>query len=370
MTTLELIPSLLRASLEGNKKAIEASALMIVKKVRKDHPEIAEEIAKILAFSGAGVSPTRSLNLPPLPVDQESRYSLVEVDMPAEILPPILDEHIGQQISDFVKERGLVAEFMKANITPPNSLLMCGSPGVGKTYIARWISAQLNLPLITLDLASSISSYLGRSGQNIRSIFEYAKKQPSVLFLDEFDAIAKRRDDAGDLGELKRLVNVLLKEIENYPVTGILIAATNHPELLDKAIWRRFDRALVIPMPDTTERERLIERQLDIFASKIPSETLTYVAAHTHGVNAADICKLCEHIKRQFILCPDSPSKVIVLSELFKIVQPDSKEDKIRICKQLKAEFPNLTQREISKVTNIPLATVSRYLSSNKGGKE
>lgn len=369
MTTLELIPSLLRASLDGDKKTVEASALMIVKKIKKENPEIAEEIAKILAFSGAGISPTRSLNLPPLPVDQESRHSLVEVEMPTEILDPILDEYIGQQIADFVRERGLIAEFVKANIIPPNSLLMCGSPGVGKTYIARWISAQLNLPLITLDLASSISSYLGRSGQNIRSIFEYAKTQPSVLFLDEFDAIAKRRDDAGDLGELKRLVNVLLKEIENYPVTGIIIAATNHPELLDKAIWRRFDRALTIPMPDITEREHLLLRHLDDFATKIPKETLIYVATHTQSINAADICKLCEHIKRQFILNPNTPSKIIVLSELLKIIQPEGKEDKILICKQLKEEFPNLTQREISKITNIPLTTVSRYLGSNKGGK-
>lgn len=363
MNALELVPQLVRASFEGNKKMIEATALMIIKKIKKDYPNVAEDIAKVLSYADAGASPARALNLPPLPVDQESRYSLIEVETPQNIEIPILDEYTWQQILDFIKERELISQFLQAGIVPPNSLLMCGSPGVGKTYIAHWIAAQLNLPLLTLDLATSISSYLGRSGQNIRSIFEYAKAQPSVLFLDELDAIAKRRDDAGDLGELKRLVNVLLKEIENYSTSGMIIAATNHPELLDKAIWRRFDRILTVPMPEAPEREKLLYRHLDSYANLTGKTTIDYIVSHTHNVNAADICKLCEHIKRQFLLNPDTPAKLIMLSELFKISPLLSKNDKIHICKELKTEFPQITQREISKITQIPLTTVSRYLS-------
>lgn len=363
MHVLELLPQLVRASFEGDKKMIEATALMIIKKIKKEYPVVAEDIAKVLSYADTGSSPTRALNLPPLPVDKETRYSLVEVETPLNIATPILDEYTWQQISDFIKERELIAQFMQAGIVPPNSLLMCGSPGVGKTYVAHWIAAQLNLPLLTLDLATSISSYLGRSGQNIRSIFEYAKAQPSVLFLDELDAIAKRRDDTGDLGELKRLVNVLLKEIENYPTSGVIIAATNHPELLDKAIWRRFDRTLTVPMPEAQEREKLLYRHLDSYANLIGGTTIAYVVSHTHNVNAADICKLSEHIKRQFLLNPNVPTKLIVLSELFKVSPPLSKDDKIRICKEIKFEFPQTTQREISKITQIPLTTVSRYLS-------
>lgn len=363
MNVLDLIPQLVRASFDGDKKMIEATALMIIKKIKKEFPNIAEEIAKSISCANTGVSQTRALNLPPLPVDKESRYSLVDVETPMNVASPILDEYTWQQISDFIKERELLAQFIQAGITPPNSILMCGAPGVGKTYIAHWIAAQLNLPLLTLDLATSISSYLGRSGQNIRSIFEYAKSQPSVLFLDEFDAIAKRRDDAGDLGELKRLVNVLLKEIENYPTSGVIIAATNHPELLDKAIWRRFDRTLKIPIPDAPERKKLLHRHLDSFANHIDEKTISYIVSHTNNVNAADICKLSEHIKRQFLLNPQCPAKIIVLSELLKVSPPQNKDEKIRICKELKAEFPQLTQREISKITQIPLTTVSRYLS-------
>lgn len=181
-------------------------------------------------------------------------------------------------------------------------------------------------------------------------------------------AIAKRRDDAGELGELKRLVNVLLKEIEDYPVTSVIIGATNHPELLDKAIWRRFDRTLTVEMPEISERKQLLVRHLEGYADTVGRSIVDYIATTTDGVNSADICKLCEHIKRQFIIAPEVPAKIIALSELFKIKSPQDKDEKIRICNSLKQEFPYLTQRDISQITHIPLATVSRYLS--KGKKE
>lgn len=368
MDALELVPKLLRSGIDGDRKMMEATSLMIIKKIRKDYPHVADEISQILSYIGSSSAHARSINFPPLPVDKESRYALVNVEAPSFVLPPILNEYTQQQIRDFIRERNFLSQFIQAGITPPNSLLLSGQPGVGKTYIAHWISNQLDLPLVTLDLATSISSYLGRSGQNIRSIFDYAKAQSSVLFLDELDAIAKRRDDAGDLGELKRLVNVLLKEIEDYPVAGVIIGATNHPELLDKAIWRRFDRTLTIEMPEVPERKQLLARHLDGYADAIGKDIIDYIAIATNDVNSADICKLCEHIKRQLILTPGIPTKIIALSELFKIRALRDKDEKIKICNSLKKEFPHLTQRDISLITHIPLTTVSRYLS--KGQKE
>lgn len=372
METVELIPRLLQACIDGDTKMLEATAIMIIKKLRKENPNVAKDISQILAGLGAAHNnlSTRSIHFAPLPVDKESRYALVSSEEPLPIPDPILSPHTWKQISDFIKERELMPEFIEAGVVPPNSLLMSGQPGVGKTYIAHWISNKLKLPLVTLDLATSISSYLGRSGQNIRSVFDYAKEQPCVLFLDELDAIAKRRDDAGDLGELKRLVNVLLKEIENYPTTGVIIAATNHPELLDKAIWRRFDRAIEIPMPDIGERKKLLYRHLENYDKKIGENTLDYIASNSQAVNAADICKLCEHIKRQMILNPNRSPKIIALEELHRIINYDSKMQKEQICRELKKEFPNITQRDISQITNIPLSTVSRYLSKGReGGK-
>lgn len=366
MDVFDLVAKLIRSSLEFDKKAVEATALMIAKKIKKERPDTAAEITKSLSYSGYESSTARSIDMAPLPVDRETRYSLVKLIEPLEIPDPILDEYIRRQLDDLIKERGMIAQFLNEGIIPPNSLLLSGAPGVGKTYIAQWVSYKLNLPLVTLDLASAISSFLGRSGQNIRSIFEYAINQNAVLFLDELDSIAKRRDDASDLGELKRLVNVLLKELESCPITCVIIGATNHPELLDKAIWRRFDRSIIIPMPEGNERRLLIERHLGKLCQAISKDIIVYLSCNTKNINAADICKMCEHIKRQALINSTVDINLLSLIELFKIIHLESRTEKIQICQQLKNEFSNLSQREISQITRIPLASVSRYLTKQE----
>lgn len=364
--TLDLVARLVRSSLELDKKSVEATALMIAKKIKKERPDTAAEITKALLYSGYESPMARSLDMSPLPVDRETRYSLVKLSEPIEILDPILGEYVRRQLDDFIKEREMINKFLDEDIVPPNSILLSGAPGVGKTYIARWISHKLNLPLVTLDLASSISSFLGRSGQNIRNIFEYAINQNAILFLDELDSIAKRRDDASDLGELKRLVNVLLKELESCPSTCIIIGATNHPELLDKAIWRRFDRALTIPMPEENERMQLLQRHLGKLTQIIKKTIIEYLSRNTKNINSADICKTCEHIKRQVLINSDQNIDLLALGELFKVNQLEIRREKVAICKQLKKEFAKLSQREISQITQIPLTSVSRYLAKGK----
>ena len=112
-------------------------------------------------------------------------------------------------------------------------------------------------------LDTLISSLLGNTAKNIHKIFEYAKKQPCVLFLDEFDAIAKARDDQHELGELKRVVNSLLQNMDEYCQNGILVAATNHHELLDSAIWRRFQTVIEMPKPELSEIGKMINNLPD-----------------------------------------------------------------------------------------------------------
>lgn len=121
---------------------------------------------------------------------------------------------------------------------------------MGKTLTARWLAAKLEVLLYVLDLTAVMSSLLGRSGNNLRTALDFAKRSPCVLLLDEIDAIAKRRSDDTDIGELKRLVTVILQEVDEWPATGLLLAATNHPELIDPALWRRFDLVVEFKMPD------------------------------------------------------------------------------------------------------------------------
>ena len=129
------------------------------------------------------------------------------------------------------------------------SLLLYGPPGCGKTSIAYYLAHRLGLPLVTARLDALISSLLGNTAKNLRRVFDFANRQPCVLFLDEFDAIAKARDDQHELGELKRVVNSLLQNMDTYCQHGVLIAATNHQELLDDAIWRRFQTVIEVPKP-------------------------------------------------------------------------------------------------------------------------
>lgn len=360
--TYENVPKLVRAALNNDKKNVESIALLIGRQLKKESPDVSAEIMKILACSNTGSDVMRSIEMSPLPVDKETRSQLVKIEEPISIKNPIVEVSVAEKINHFLRERELVEVFLEKDVIPPNSILLHGKPGVGKTYIAKWLAYKLNMPIITLDLANSISSYLGRSGQNIKNIFQYAKEQNVILFLDEIDAIAKRRDDEADLGELKRLVNVLLKELEECPVTCVIIGATNHPELLDKAIWRRFDRSIEIPMPEIEQRRQLFERGLGNYFQGIDAPIIKILVDGTKDVSAADICKMCEHIKRKSIMYPEQSISTLALKEYCDYAGLKTKEQKITICKLLKSNSQKLSIAKISELTGIPVSSVGRYL--------
>ena len=358
----DYIPKLVRAALSNDKKNVEAISLMLGRSLKKDFPEVSAEIMKILSYSNGGVDVIRSLDIASLPRDKETRSRLVQIEEPIQRLNPILDDKTLSEIEDFIKERTMIEKFLSENVSPPNSILLHGKPGVGKTYIAKWLSYKLQMPMVTLDLANSISSYLGRSGQNIKSIFEYAKEQDVILFLDEIDAIAKRRDDASDLGELKRLVNVLLKELEDCPVTCVIIGATNHPELLDKAIWRRFDRNLEIMLPAEKQRVELLRRGFSDSFEEIQKDIIEMLVDDMDGTSAADICKFCEHVKRKKIINENYSITECILREYGTFVELTTKEQKKAFCKKIKEYNKKITIKEISEITGISQSSVDRYL--------
>ena len=361
MDAIDYVPRLISAGLNSDRKLIESVALTISRKLKKERPDLSVEIAEALALPGASPA-TRSVGSQVLPVDRETRMSLVDVEEPIEIEPPILASGAMDSLLDFIRERELIQQFYEDGIEPSNSVLFIGKPGVGKTYTAHWIAYMLDIPLVSLNLATSISSYLGRSGQNIKSVFDYTEAQPTILFLDEFDAVAKRRDDEGDLGELKRLVNVLLKEIESCPKSSVILAATNHPELLDRAMWRRFDRVLELDLPGINECSQLFERHLPADRYPISADIRSYMGKHCVGVSAADICKLCEQIKRKAVMDPTNDIDTVALKVLFKRIQPRDKPERVRASKALKSSCPKLTTREIAEIIGASAATVSRDL--------
>lgn len=217
---------------------------------------------------------------------------IVEVTMP-QIDPNqvILDPYSRDVIHSFIDSYTHRDLLLQSGLEVSNSLLLYGPPGCGKTTVAQCISSITGLPLVTARLDGLVSSLLGSTAKNIRKIFDYAAKRECILFLDEFDVIAKLRDDKNELGELKRVVNSLLQNIDGFNNDSILIAATNHHELLDPAIWRRFSTIVTLDKPQKREIECYLTTLLSNKSTNFASSEKKFerVVAAFEGLSYSDI---------------------------------------------------------------------------------
>jgi DNA-binding NarL/FixJ family response regulator len=238
--------------------AIEMRVRRFVSLVRPSDADLANTVMPLV--SGTTL---RRANFPAAPpVDSDTKLPLVRFESLEGAVPhPVLSDEVEKGVARLLRERRAADRLAAAGLVPVRSLLMSGPPGVGKTMTARWVARQLQLPLYTLDLASVMSSFLGRTGANVRAVLDHAQQEPCVLLLDEFDAIAKRRDDDSDVGELKRLVTVILQTIDDWTPISLLVAATNHGDLLDRAVWRRFDMTLDLKLPEPAQISGVIQQK-------------------------------------------------------------------------------------------------------------
>lgn len=290
---------LARLGLGGRSQDVQAYLRQIIRRIRPAEPNLAQRLSEVLALAPTALSPLRELGSAVVPVDADSRLALARSEYPVLVGdPPILSEDLKAKLEQVVAERSHLEALEAKGLGPTRSLLFVGPPGVGKTLSARWLASLLNRPLITLDLAAVMSSYLGKTGTNIRSLLDYAKSVESVLLLDEFDAIAKRRDDEGDIGELKRLVTVLLQEVDDWPASSLLIAATNHGDLLDPAIWRRFDDVLEFNLPPAEQRERALRLLFGEEAGEV-AEWVPVLAELWDNRSFSDLTRTIQWIRRR-----------------------------------------------------------------------
>jgi len=252
-----------------------------------------------------------------LPVDADSRFPLIEHVNMRELqeLPVLLSQDQWDVVNEFVSVAKSYAQLDAQGVVGPISLLMYGPPGTGKTRLARYIALELGLELYVARLDGLISSFLGSTSKNIRALFDFAAKTPCILFLDEFDAIAKLRGDSQELGELKRVVNSFIQNLDSLGPQSIVLAATNHQELLDSAIWRRFGYRLELGFPTPELRLQMWEGFLQPI--EFSHRDLNILTDLSEGFSGADILEVCRRLHRRRITTKILPE----LKDAFQILQ-------------------------------------------------
>ncbi|WP_341940216.1 ATP-binding protein [Microbacterium sp. LWH10-1.2] len=235
-----------------------------------------------------------------IPVDKDSSAPLATVVMPDDIVAtlPLFPDAVQANIDALLMEWMNAERIRAAGLSPSPSLLVYGAPGTGKTTLALWLAQQLGRPVVLARLDGLISSFLGTTARNLGTLFTFANRYDCVLVLDEFDAIAKVRDDPNEVGEIKRVVNALLQNMDVRFGLGVTIALTNHEALLDPAIWRRFEVQLAIPKPAFKQRVQIALRSLDDAGENAHAEAhlLSWVA---EGLSGAELRTLATKYRKR-----------------------------------------------------------------------
>lgn len=300
MARSDLLVNLVRAGAVGDRDALRstAEALMADERAKK-HYIVADRLQR--ALSAVPVTPpaltTSSLQLNPI----SGREAILEVTARLrldDLLLPLPAQQSGRQL---IEEHQRADVLRASGFEPRHRVLLSGPPGNGKTSFAEAVAEGLGLPFYVVRYDALIGSYLGETNARLRKLFDYVRTTPCVLFFDEFDAIGKERGDTHETGEIKRVVSFLLMQLDQLPSYVLVVAATNHGELLDRAVWRRFQMRLAMPAPHRKEVTVFLDRVLSDWPSK-PKMTPAKIATKLGDVSYAEALDFCQNVRRRQIL--------------------------------------------------------------------
>lgn len=306
MEYLSEILKILDGALKANASMASNYAGLLADKLESDGNKrqarmIRERLSRAPAALASAQDAAHGFSFSNLPTDGESNLHTVDVSTPAlDKGSLLLPSAVESRIQEFLANIRRYDDLARVGAAMPSRLMTYGPPGTGKTKLARYIAGNLELPLLTVRCDTLISSLLGQTSRNLRRVFEFSQQRPCVLFLDEFDALAGARGNERDVGELQRVVIALLQNIDAIPESTILVAATNHDQLLDPAIWRRFSFRIPMAEPDLALRRMLWKQYLEPFSSE--SLDLDVLAQLSDGITGANIEQVCLDTKRAAVL--------------------------------------------------------------------
>lgn len=326
MARADLLLDLIRAGARGDhtlfRKAVEA---LVSEERAKQHHILADRLAAYLQANGGPP------NTPPtaLPLRRNgSGPELYYETAPERRLEDLLLPEIVKKASRELVEEHRRTDLLRAyGLEPRHRLLLAGPPGNGKTSLAEAVATELALPLLVVRYESVIASYLGETAVRLSRLFEQVRGRRCVLFFDEFDVVGKERGDTHETGEIKRVVSSLLLQIDELPSYVLVVTATNHPELLDRAVWRRFQLRLDLPAPTRDLAKEWFGRFEQRFGFKL-GYTPAALAQRLQGLSFSELEQFSLDVQRQYVLhLPDADIRRIVCERLEQWQQRFSVDD-------------------------------------------
>lgn len=326
MARSDLLLSLVKAGTSGDRKLFRTTVEAIIAEERsRKHGVLADRLAQQLETNGYPV------------VNGNTNGVSVSGDLFHEVTPKrsltdlILPDHVLQACGELIEEQHRSELLRSHNVLPRHRLLLSGAPGNGKTTLAEALADSLMVPLMVARYDSLIGSYLGETASRLRKLFDYVRTRPCVLFFDEFDTLGKERGDKRETGEIKRVVSSLLMQIDELPPHVVVVTATNHSELLDRAVWRRFQLRLELPVPTSAQAEKFFSNASERFGFPLGMQPKT-LAKHLSGLSFAELEDFVGDVARRYVLAlPDADVRSIVKSRLkqweHRIEPPSAKPD-------------------------------------------
>lgn len=300
MAQADLLVDLFKNASNGDQLGFRKTAeTMIQEEKTKGHRVLADRLVKSLQPStiGMGRGPAPKQN----GSNGQHKDLIFEMTPMRSLDSLVLPDKIREQIKEVVEEQHRAELLHAHNLRARNRVLLAGPPGNGKTTLAEVLAYELMYPLFVVRYETLVGSYLGETSSRLKHLMDYAKTQRCVLFFDEFETLGKERGDTHETGEIKRVVSSLLLQIDDLPDYVVVVAASNHPELLDRAVWRRFQLRIELPMPTRQQLIRHIEsigQRCQINFGYEP-ETL---AKYMLGLNFAEVEEFCLSVVRRAVL--------------------------------------------------------------------